>query len=509
MWMKLIWTSAVAAIVAAQETWSIADELRETERLIHLQEQKLALLRQMRLGNTENNAKPLPNVRDVLAHLDEKTCQESSLSSQPFKKYFVERSAVTVNTQIVAQQALYIQHPLHHYHLTASLIFVATQSGQLYFYELPTGALISTLDLLLSSDVVTAVIDVATGVLTVAYPSSVAQFNMTFWEDSHLCIALGTNATIATVADGQSITQLQTATIQGDPLVLYATNLSNVHVVHPKHSVDVPPTSLAHPINVMATHRHLLVLSQGPDVWLFPVARLAEKIHYVCQGTPSASIISLSFDPNAPTIMYAGTSSGGVLVFDLYADRTRSCRLVHVIPPTSSAKELGLLTLPGYLLIASIGEIRVFNTTGSPRFLFGLESTTPPQASSMPKLVLLPKWGNDGSETQHDVICLAHGKSILMLESLLPAPLIPSSPTLASTITAFIDALWTHLPLAIVAALGLLVVWKFMWPTAPVGQSPPSIDEYMMRHKEETFREAPGQRKAFDRPKPDLETHIY
>ncbi|KAF0684659.1 Aste57867_23379 [Aphanomyces stellatus] len=524
-------------LAMSSSTSSLTDELAETERLIQLQEQKLALLRQLRRGLT-NAKEDDPPLEQLLTRLLEPS-HACDASADSFHSHFVERHSLALDAPVVALRTFRLLRPNKAYQ---AMLMTASAAGHLRFFDVPTGAPVATFLTNASSEtVVSASIDVDSvagdaAIVTLVRTASILVYNLT------TVVPQDNNLTAVTVAlsptplhyptqtslDGRSTTTTAAfSSYHGEKLVFLATAASNtIHaLLSPSMTSLATLSALDAPVHLVATHRHLLAVGQGPHVRLFPLSRLGEQVHYTCHGTRDA-VIALAFDVAVPTVMYATTAAHDLLVFDLFADRARHCRLLHrssLLDPSSSSSSLPLsllLALPGYVVVASATDVRVFNTSDvvhqRPRHLSGLTRRSATSPLPLHGAVL---FGNDveGAHRRHHLVCLSHGGAVMLLESLLPSP--PDSATAADTSFFSLDAWTSRIPILVVV-VGAIVVYNLFFRTRGDASmdDPASMAELerMMRPSssskppssfgrdemvDPTF-DPPSSRGTFNRPKP-------
>ncbi|RHZ39742.1 hypothetical protein DYB26_007869 [Aphanomyces astaci] len=528
-------------------------ELADTDRMIALQEKKLAQLRDLRrlaVGSlidraSAGTADALINQQLEAFLLTESTMSTPSTCDVPpssggapprshhdaFHRWFVERHAGHV-LSVVALQPFRLPHP--RLVLPLSLLFVATANGTLHFYDLPGGTLVTSLQVpeAPSPDVDPKVLAATLSLHPIPHvtlvrtwgDSLIQKVNITFdWTSSSsssvpvdlpaislLPSSPSTLTSSYSIVDSQnkvSPVSAQSTTFHGQALHFLLVNrkptpdlpqermnstttqatppINNViHILDDDgvllHTLTTLDTSV--PIRAMAPHRHLLAVAQASAVYLFPLSRLGEQAHYMCEGSRSP-IVALAFDSSSPSIMYATVASRDILVFDLYVERSRTCRLLHRLPPPSTA----LLTTPqnlaaivamsGYIFVASPSTLTVWNVsdvaTHRPRYITGVVNPLASRPDSMDlswrrrvHVALLSRLDvddTDGGGTAahaHDLMVVANVGSthstVVVLESFLP-PTAPAG-SLSSAL-ANLDLWWARLPLLFVVAV-VVVVYK-------------------------------------------------
>ncbi len=144
------------------------------------------------------------------------------------------------------------------------------------------------------------------------------------------------------------------------------------------------------------THRDLIVLPMGNhEVHINRVFR-NEKANYVCTGV--GTIVTLAFDAH---LMYAGTSQGDVLVFDMFANQRSSCRLLHRLSrvfDTAAIQPVQVTALvqPSLVLVTTSTHVALYNVSDKnqrPSFIMRLaydRDVEPSAPCTLPAVHVLP-----------------------------------------------------------------------------------------------------------------------
>lgn len=191
--------------------------------------------------------------------------------------------------------------------------------------------------------------------------SLVAQYELTVTEVS--VIPLASEPTALAFAKTARRGVLTVASADGS-LQFFAPNGTLLHNVATNAS-----------IRVLAAQRGRVAFSHGSDTMLLPLARGRDAAFVVCPGS-AAAVSSVSFDPDHPELVYAGTSLGEVLVYTIrdsvHSSRDADSNVCNLVARTLVTGKTSLSpvfttvrAMRGFVIAASDSVVSVHNISRS------------------------------------------------------------------------------------------------------------------------------------------------
>ncbi|KDO21178.1 hypothetical protein SPRG_11037 [Saprolegnia parasitica CBS 223.65] len=390
MWAAVAWALCVLVAATAPpglSTSALLEELARTDAQLASQQQKLTLLHGLRRALT-SDATLLPHVQAelqaVLARLKAPgSCEAMAPSTEPSVGLLVERPLLILPSAPV----LLHSHRVVELHRSTLLLLTLTDNGVLGVSHLPGGQPVASVMLPEAPNVVVTAATVdsdASPMLLYAFLSnqSLSTFSVAIilGDSGSAHVNITRLSTVATATHG-AMQQLHLASAPGQKLLVAGTE-STFHVLPVDASyLKTMPTSA--PIAALLPHRHVIAVASETRVDLHHLLKLGDgpSSVYSCDAG-LFRITSVAFDASVVSRLYAATTSGDILVFDVFHGSTRSCRAIARVG-TSASGPLRLRAIaPSFLLAASKDALFLFETTSS-LTLLGATPTRPVEIAAM------------------------------------------------------------------------------------------------------------------------------
>ncbi|EQC25829.1 hypothetical protein SDRG_16279 [Saprolegnia diclina VS20] len=380
LWVAVAW--ALCTLVAAAtelprlSTSALLEELARTELQIASQTHKLTLLHALRRELT-SDVTQLPHMQAelqaVLARLKAPgSCEATTPSTEPSVALLVERPLLLLPSAPVLLHAHRVVQP----HRSALLLLALTENGVFDVSHLPGGQPMASATLPKTPDLVTAAAldSDASPMVLYAFLSnrSLSTFSVTVSlsdTDSAVHVNVTKLSNLATATNGP-VQQVHLVSAQGQKL-LVAGSENTFHVL-PVDASYLKTMPAGAPIAALLPHRHVIAVASETRVDLHHLLKLGDgpASLYSCDAG-LFHIASAAFDATVASRLYAGTTSGDILVFDVFHGNTRSCRPIARVGTSASGPLLLRAIAPSFLLAASKDTLFLYETTSSLTLLGG------------------------------------------------------------------------------------------------------------------------------------------